>query len=156
MKFLDTNGVVTLWNKIKEKFLYKEQIQGGGEEDTCIKIVKGNYSIRIGTIFLTKPFGSFGESEVSDTPTEYSLFGLAVVREDDKSEFTYITNNDTKQSIGNSYGPDGAYISSDNFNANGTHYSNNEIAGSALRLTENHTHANEYAKPIQDLDSILV
>ena len=156
MKFLDINGVTTLWNKIKEKCLYKEQIQGGGEEDTCIKIVKGDYSIRIGTIYLENKLGSFGEGIVSDVPTDNCLFGIAIVHESDKSEFAYMCNNDLTQAIGNSYGPDGVCIYTDYVNVSGTELLNDEIKGGQLHITRNHSSNNEYAKPIQDLDSILV
>ena len=102
MKFLDQNGVLTLWNKIKNKFL---STSGG--------------TISYGTSHATTLNGLF----VSVRP--YNLLSYPfyeTVIYEDRIVLSYRTRNNTNSTI----------------------------------LTYDHSMDNEYAKPIQDLESILV
>lgn len=156
MKFLDGNGVTTLWNKIKSEFISNPEIQGGGGE-RCIKLTSGDYSIRIGRIYLTNDFPINRTNEISDTPTDYSVYGIAIVHETDKTEFTLFTATE----INSSYGPDCAYIGAgQTVYANGMEITSNSIVrfDDKWMISEDQNADNEYAVNITDdeLTKILV
>ena len=102
MKFLDQNGVLTLWNKIKDNFL---STSGGTiAYETSSRTTLNGHSVSVGPYsLLLYPFHE-------------------TVIYEDKIVLSYTTRINRNNTV----------------------------------LTYDHSNVNEYAKPIQDLESILV
>ena len=135
MKFLDQNGVLTLWNKIKSNFfpstggtITKMILNSGHTVSVSILPTSG------GTLIGGKPSFRIEQTIPSSAGTVTCgcdmtfLLGTPMLKVYDSSKSVSITPDQIQMVNGDDY----------------------------MLLTHDHDGSNEYAKPIQDLESILV
>ena len=173
MKFLGQNGVLTLWNKIKNKFLPCSLdinvIDDGG--DTFFNITDVNYGDFLKITSLTSSTDHTGVEMIFNRPYAHdgniindgqklSMCGRGIIIK----SLRRMEGNDADIDVDdNCYNlidiscpqTDTAYI---RLTSNNEYIvlTPNRISASSWMLTDSHSAENEYAKPIQDLESILV
>ena len=159
MKFLDQNGVLTLWNKIKDNFPAYTILPTG---DKCLSVGPSRWWMV--PWFVEKQIGGellCGSNIFPSGSAQSAMYSfLITLAVNHESTFVGTYTQLSPGAISLSQGADSA-----NYNYASIKYSAS-IAASGLRLvnatgdtvqiTASQDSTNEYAKPIQDLESILV
>lgn len=131
MKFLDQNGVLTLWNKIKAKFPQLIDVSNNGQ-----KVDSSYHGISLYT----------GTNVSSDPGNSLLLCPQQITIMDSDNAYTTLSPN--RLYLNKGTGNNVIDINTDLWRW--------ENSGGTCYFTTDHSSSYEYAKPIQNLESLLV